>query len=106
MKLILSSSVKFLSFLLVCILLASCANIVSPEGGIKDIIPPEVVKSEPANYSANFKEKEIRIQFDEFIQLKDISKNLLVSPPLNSPPDCKIKGRNLIIRFEDTYGRS
>ena len=93
---------KILAFLLIGCLLYSCANIVAPEGGIKDIIPPEIVKSDPPNFATSFSGKEIRIQFDEFIQLKDISKNLLISPPFDNPPDCRIKGRSLIIRFEDS----
>ena len=38
-----------------------CANIMTPEGGPKDTIPPVIVKLEPGNFATNFKEKKIKL---------------------------------------------
>ena len=63
-----------------------CAKRGTPTGGAKDTIPPMIVKTLPENYSINFDEDEIRITFDEFIKLKDLQKNLIISPPLKYAP--------------------
>jgi hypothetical protein len=39
----------------------SCANIGMPSGGLKDTIPPVVVKSVPLPNQVNYKSKEVRI---------------------------------------------
>lgn len=68
------------------LLFSNCAKRGTPSGGPKDSIPPTIVKSIPENYSINFSGDEIRIYFDEYIKLKDIQKNLIISPPLKYPP--------------------
>ena len=65
---------------------SQCAKKGNPSGGPKDSIPPIIVKSNPENYSSNFTGDEIRIYFDEFIKLKDLQQNLVVSPPLKYQP--------------------
>ena len=63
-----------------------CAKKGTPSGGQRDSIPPVIVKSNPENYSINFSGKEIRISFDEYIRLKDLQKELIISPPLKNLP--------------------
>lgn len=83
-------------------LVYSCATIVTPSGGEKDVTPPKLLRSDPRNKSTHFKGNRIVLSFNEYIQLKEMDKNLLVSPPLLSTPDMKIKGRSLIIKLKDT----
>lgn len=78
----------------------SCAKIVTPTGGPKDINPPQIKSSQPENYSTRFNAKEVTITFDEFIQLKDLNKSLIISPPLDEKPMIRVKNKSLIIRFE------
>ncbi len=80
----------------------ACATIVSPSGGPKDITPPSLLKSTPANLSKNFYGNKLTMDFSEFIELKDIEKYLLVSPPLNKDPDIRVKNRSLVVRLKDT----
>ncbi|MDC8002637.1 Ig-like domain-containing protein [Aureisphaera galaxeae] len=80
---------QLLHFLLVfgCILLFSqCAKRGTPSGGPKDSIPPVIIKSNPENYSTLYEGDEIRIYFDEYIKLKDLQSNLIVSPPFTNQP--------------------
>ena len=44
-----------------------CANVVTPSGGPKDIVPPVVLQAIPENQSTNFQDKEIHITFDEYV---------------------------------------
>ncbi|MEZ4801241.1 MAG: Ig-like domain-containing protein [Gelidibacter sp.] len=73
--------------LLMVVSIISCANRGTPSGGEKDILPPKIIKSNPENFSTNFNGKEIRIYFDEYIKLKDIQKQLIISPPMDPEPD-------------------
>ena len=90
-----------LTALITAMVFFACANVVSPTGGPIDEDPPEVVRSEPPNYSANFTGDEIRIYFDEFIRLRDIRQQLLISPPLEQRPEINIRGRSIVMEIEE-----
>ncbi|MEM7185037.1 MAG: Ig-like domain-containing protein [Bacteroidota bacterium] len=71
----------------VCLLMFSnCAKRGTPSGGPRDSVPPVIVRSVPENYTTNFTGDEIRIYFDEYIKLKDLQQNLIISPPLKYQP--------------------
>ena len=93
-------NIRALAYLLISILIYSCAQVVAPGGGKKDISPPRVVKYVPDSASLNFKAKSVEIFFDEFIQLKDLNNQLIISPPLETPPDIKVKNKSLTIDFD------
>ncbi|GAB5398632.1 MAG: Ig-like domain-containing protein [Aureisphaera sp.] len=46
-----------------------------------------IIKSNPENYTTLFDGNEIRIYFDEYIKLKDLQQNLIISPPLKYQPE-------------------
>jgi len=96
-KLLLYSGVLFILFGLY-----RCANVIAPTGGPKDVTPPKVVKSIPANHSANFTGNKFSITFDEYIKLAKITQQLLVSPPMAKTPDFRLKGKTLSVRFNET----
>lgn len=77
---------RFLFIISVTILFTYCARTGRPEGGPKDEDAPLFVTANPPYESINFDEKEIRINFDEFIKLNNLNKQLVVSPPLKNPP--------------------
>ena len=92
--LFISASIALIAF--------SCATVVTPSGGPKDITPPKMLSSQPENLSINFKGEKIIFNFDEFVQLKTPEKFLLISPPLSELPDIKVKGRSVVIKLEDS----
>lgn len=82
---------------------ASCANRgIGPQGGPKDTIPPLPITSEPENGCVNFQGKHIEVTFNEYLQLDNISANLLMSPPQQTPPEVKARGKRLLINFVDS----
>lgn len=85
--------------LLSVLLFSRCAKIVAPTGGPKDEEHPLIVEAEPPFNSVNFDSKTINITFNEFIQLKDLNSNLVVSPPLEEKPKATIKGKTLEIEL-------
>jgi uncharacterized protein (DUF2141 family) len=67
-------------------LLISCANRGRPGGGPKDVLAPVITKSSPENLTTNFKGKEITIYFDEYVKVKNLQKQLIISPPMDPEP--------------------
>jgi|TARA_B110000503_G_scaffold31415_1_gene50715 uncharacterized protein (DUF2141 family) len=61
-----------------------CAKRASPTGGSKDSIPPILINASPKMNTTFFDKEEIKLTFDEYITLKNVSKQLIISPPLNS----------------------
>lgn len=84
------------------IFLYSCAQIVTPTGGERDILPPQLISVYPDNQTTNFQEKKITFYFNEYIALKDISNQLIVSPPFNNQPETVVKGKKLTMKLNDT----
>jgi len=93
--------IQSLFFILIILIIASCANIVAPTGGPKDVTPPKLVKAHPDTFATNFKSDNIRIDFDELIQIKDPIGQVLISPPLEKQPDIKVVKRSVIIKFKE-----
>ncbi|CAM1339015.1 Ig-like domain-containing protein [Tenacibaculum aestuarii] len=67
-------------------IIVSCARKGRPEGGPKDETAPIMVTANPPYETIHFKEDNIRIYFNEYIVLKDLQKQLVVSPPMKNPP--------------------
>lgn len=89
---------------MMALLMASCAKRGSITGGLKDTIAPVLRNSFPENYSTNFNVKEIRINFDEYIKLKDVNKQLIISPPMKYAPVVTPSNASkyISIRIKDT----
>lgn len=68
------------------ILVTGCAKRGTITGGTKDTIPPRIVNSLPKNFSTDFKGDLIKINFNEYIKIKDINKQLIISPPMKNAP--------------------
>ena len=94
-----------LILLLILLISVSCANRGNPSGGDRDTTPPVIQKSDPENFSVNFSADEIEIQFDEFVKIKNISKNLIISPPMDPEPQITPLGsasKKINIKIYDT----
>lgn len=68
------------------LILAGCAKRGSISGGLKDTIAPVLKISLPKNYSTGFTGQSIKLTFDEYVKLKDINKQLIISPPIAKKP--------------------
>ncbi len=83
-------------------LLSGCANVIAPVGGAKDTAPPVVVQEgSTPNFQTNFRKQRIELSFDEWIQINDVAKQVVVSPPLEHPFDITLKGRTLRFDFDE-----
>ncbi len=84
----------------------SCANTSgSPEGGPKDTIPPVLVGTYPLPNSTNHptekRKSQLIFEFNEYVTLKDQNKHFFLSPPQEKPPVSKIRGKQVVISFEE-----
>lgn len=61
-----------------------CAKRASPTGGPRDSLPPLLINASPKLNTVFFDKEEFNLTFDEYVTLKDISKQLIISPPLSS----------------------
>ena len=93
---------KFAIYLILGVLmLSSCAQIVNPTGGERDLTAPEILTTSPKNKSTNFSKSTIQIKFNEFIQLNNPSEQIIISPPLENKPEFINKGRLLEIKLKE-----
>lgn len=79
-----------------------CAQVVAPSGGPRDTEPPKIVASYPENFSTNVKTQSIFLEFDEYVIQKNLTSELLISPPLKKNPDYYFKGKKFFLTFDDT----
>ncbi|MEO6962233.1 MAG: Ig-like domain-containing domain [Puia sp.] len=98
----------FLSLLLVSIILlrfpgvTGCANMIPPTGGPKDSLPPVLVSAEPDENVLHFNGNKIVLTFDEYIDLKNVRQNLIVSPVPKNQPNVEFKLKTMTIRIKDS----
>lgn len=81
----------------------SCANTTTPPtGGAKDTIPPVLTKLSPLPGTINVPrhKSEISLTFNEYVVVKD-PKSLFLSPPLEKSPKYKLKGKSVVVYFEE-----
>ena len=66
------------------VFLQSCAQMASPPGGKKDTLAPVVTTSIPLNKSKNFKGKKIELNFNEYVTVKNLNQELLITPSIGN----------------------
>ena len=81
----------------------SCANIVPPQGGPRDSIPPRLLDATPPDSTLNFRGDKITFTFDEYIgDLQDVQNNLLFTPLFANNPRVDVKGKTITVNFRDS----
>jgi len=92
----------FILFIPVAFLPTGCANIAAPTGGYKDTIPPLLVSVSPKDSATNFNTKKIVLEFNEYVEVKDIQQNVIVSPLPKLNPEITYKLRTVTVKIKDT----
>jgi len=96
---------RILSVVLIATSLVRCANRGTPSGGELDVEPPVILKVIPENFSTNFRGDEIKIYFDEYVKIKNVRKQLIISPPMDTDPTIIPMGgasKYISIKIKDT----
>lgn len=82
----------------------SCANTTqAPTGGKKDTIPPYIIdiKPLPGAVGVPLKGASFEFTFNEYVSIKEAN-NILLSPPQKKRLISKLRGKKLVISFEDS----
>lgn len=81
---------------------SGCANIISPSGGPRDSLPPQIVRVDPPNESKHFDQQKITFYFNEYVDLNDVYQNLVVSPLPKVMPQVDRKLKTVTVRLKDS----
>ncbi len=79
--------------------LCSCANVLPPTGGPKDINPPKLLEVTPTNRIKNFDRTNVTFIFDELIQINN-KKNVFFSPFSKDALKLDVNKNTLTVGFE------
>jgi hypothetical protein len=82
--------------------LAACASIGRPNGGEYDYDPPVFVKSNPVIGERNFNGNHVTVDFNENIQVEDVTTKVVVSPAQKNMPSIVANGHRLTVELRDT----
>lgn len=85
----------------------SCANTTqAPTGGKKDTIPPALYWTQPVPGAVNVDTNKTKIVFgfDEYVTIKN-QQNIFLSPPQKKAPKAKVKGKNVVVTFEEPLAK-
>ena len=89
-------------YVVVVLLLVSCAKMGQPDGGWFDETPPKVIGAEPADGGIRVTAKKVNIYFDEFIKVDNPSEKVVVSPPQLETPEIKASGKKIQVSLLDS----
>ncbi|NOJ75636.1 Ig-like domain-containing protein [Empedobacter stercoris] len=101
-----NKTTRFSLLMLTILTVISCARQGSPTGGPKDETPPVFLKAAPDTLATNVDVnlQEATINFDEYIILKEYSKNVVISPSFQIPPIVTpqaLAKKNISIKFQE-----
>ena len=90
----------FLSFF--PILFPSCASVGTPTGGKFDTIPPVLLRSKPEPNATHFTGNKIELFFDEYVNIDEPSKKVIITPPQSKMPAIKTLGKKVTVELKDS----
>jgi uncharacterized protein (DUF2141 family) len=89
----------FVGLLAANLLLQSCAQMASPPGGKKDTLAPKILNSSPLHKSKNFKGKKIELVFNEYVNVRNLNQELLITPNVGTY-QTKLKPTGLALQLD------
>ena len=87
---------------LIMALCTRCAQIGPLTGGKKDVTPPKLIEVLPHDTSVNLPRHNTTIifRFDEMIDIKTVTKSLVVNPLPEDMPEVRSSGKRMILSFD------
>ena len=87
---------------LLLLMLHSCANIGTPDGGLYDETPPRIIHTSPHQGARDITPKKVTLEFNEYIKLENAYERVVISPPQFEAPDIEAYGKKVTVTFNDT----
>ena len=95
-------ALKHLALGLWIVMLASCAQTSSPKGGPRDETPPAIKLEESTpNEQVYFEKQNIKLVFDEFVNINKPNTSVVISPPMNVNPRIYARGKEIRIEMPE-----
>jgi hypothetical protein len=85
---------------LLLLVFAKCAQVAPLTGGKRDVTPPKLLDAIPVKSALNFNSDIIVLTFNEFVQVKDIVNQLIVTPKLKTLPEIAADGKKIKIKLK------
>jgi uncharacterized protein (DUF2141 family) len=85
--------IRWIYFILLCLLAQQCAKQTAPTGGPTDETPPTLEASTPQHEQTNVKNSKLTLTFDEAIQLNNPREEIIITPSVGK-------------KFEVTYNKN
>jgi hypothetical protein len=89
---------RFSGIIVLYLLSMSCAQMGVPSGGEVDLTPPEIISISPALGATDVSVEAggtIEVIFDEYVNVRELGAQLLVSPPLSTPIEWRMRGKTV-----------
>src|SRR5690242_11362309 len=81
---------------------SGCANQIPPTGGPRDSLPPVLLHVAPGDSTLGFTGKKVVLNFNEYVQLDNAQKNVLINPTPKNMPTIEQKLRTISVTLRDT----
>ena len=105
MKAFLHGKGKMGAMALLWLVAAGCAQVGSPSGGPKDETPPKWTSSVPEVGAVEVRPQALSFIFDEYVKAPQWRSQLLVSPPLGAGMELEVRGREVILSWDDSLAQ-
>lgn len=79
-----------------------CANQIPPTGGPRDSLPPVLLHVTPVDSTTGFTGKKVVLNFNEYVQLDNVQKNVLINPTPKTMPTIQQKLKTISVTLNDT----
>jgi len=84
------------------LIIFSCAAVMSPPGGPKDVIPPKLVETIPPDGTTHFKGDKVELVFNEYLDEDTIEKAVNILPSSDKKLEFAYKGKRIYMEFPDS----
>lgn len=81
---------------------SGCAQIGMPTGGDRDSLAPVLVRASPDLKATNVQGNRISLTFNEYVQVEDAFKNVLVTPVPKGNPEIRFNLKTVTVRLKDS----
>ncbi len=89
-------------FCITIYIMMGCAQIGMPTGGAKDTLPPRLIHVKPEVSALNVRTQKFTWDFDEYVELQDVSNQILISPFQKNNPTISSSLRTISIKLKDS----
>ena len=94
-----NQSIYKLFFGLVFFVFTSCASVMSPSGGPKDLKPPVLIETIPSELTSIKEDQVVTLVFDEFINENSIKNSISIYPSIQKKLEYSYEGKNINLKI-------